>query len=262
MRQLIHTFYWGVFIGMIFHSLTAVASYPNRYSTVTHVNDYAGMFTPKEYQHLESVCGAFLDSTGNELVILTVQNVSRQSIQSFADSVVNQWTESTKQLDIHGYWVLIVVSKSTKEYVISVGSQLQTRLNELAISRIESSYLKPYFKKERFEAGLITSIKAMEGIVDGRHTADDLDKSPYGIVLILLGITFFFYMFIIPLFQYQVFKHNNLGTKPVNFVTGMMISYGQTFVGHRSYDDFVHNVGVFKTDITFKNGGNGVIGKW
>ncbi|MFN8416930.1 MAG: TPM domain-containing protein [Cytophagaceae bacterium] len=262
MRQLNHIFCWGILVGMIFQFHTTLASYPNRFSTVTHVNDYAAMFTPKEHQHLESVCSAFLDSTGNELVILTVQSVSRQSIQSYADSVVNQWTQSTKQLDVHGYWVLIVVSKSTKEYVISVGSQLQPRLNELAISRIEASYLKPYFEKEHFEAGLVTSIKAMEGIVEGKQTADDLDKSPYGIVLILLGITFFFYMFVIPLFQYQVFKHNNLGSKPVNFVTGMMISYGQSFIAHRSYDDFVHNVGVFKTDITFQNGGNGVVGKW
>lgn len=247
---------------MAFHSGQTYANYPNRFSTVTHVNDYAGMFSPKEHLHLESVCNAFLDSTGNELVLLTVKNVSRHSIQSYADSVVNQWTQSTKQLDIHGYWVLIVVSQSTKEYAISVGSQLQPRLNELAISRIEASYLKPYFKKQHFEAGLVTSIKAMEGIVEGKQTADDLDKNPFGIVLILLGITFFFYMFVIPLFQYQIFKHNNLGTKPVNFLTGMMISYGQSFVGHRSYDDFVHNVGVFKTDIAFKNGGNGVVGKW
>ncbi|MCU0416367.1 MAG: TPM domain-containing protein [Cytophagaceae bacterium] len=241
---------------------SSYANYPNRFSTVSHINDYAGLLSGKEKSHLESVCNRFLDTTGNELVILTVNDIKGHNVQAYADSVVNQWTKSSKQLDMHGYWVLILISKYSREYAISVGSRLERKLDKVALTRIEQSYLKPYFKKNHFEAGLVTSINAMESVVNGHKTVDDLEKTPYGFVLILLCITFIFYMFLIPLFQYQVFKHNNLGSKPVNFLTGIMIAYGKSFIAHRSYDDFAHNVGIFKTSIPYKNGGSGVVGKW
>lgn len=233
--------------------------FPSRMPNGKYVNDYATAFSNEEILELEQTCKTFREKTGNELVFLTVNSLDKMSVESYADSIEQHWS---KQLDIYGYWVLVILAPDESKYAIHHGPNVQPELTEGVISKIETNYLRPELKdKNYFEGSLITS-QLLTGVITKEITESDLKIGYQSTVIAIIIIFLVLFIILIPVSQFKTVREDTYGSKPIGFVSAMMIRYGKTFIGRHSFDDFAHSVGQFKTRADQASGGGASHGGW
>jgi uncharacterized membrane protein YgcG len=233
--------------------------FPSRMPNGKYVNDYATVFTTKEISELEGICKSFREKTGNELVFLTTNYLDKMSIDSYSDSIERHWN---KQLDIYGYWVLVILAPDESKYSVHIGKNVQKNLTPDVLSKIEENYLRPELKNKNYYKGCVITSKLLTEIIDKEITESDLQVGYQSTIIALLIIFLIIFIILIPMSQYKTVREDTYGTKPVSFVAAMMIRYGKTFIGRNSFDDFSHSVGQFKTNIPVNVGGGAAEGRW
>ncbi|MBC7451067.1 MAG: TPM domain-containing protein [Cytophagales bacterium] len=248
-------------IGAVISAHCQSVELPSRMPNGKYVNDYATAFSNEEVENLEKICEDFREHTGNELVFLTVNSLDKMSIESYADSIEQHWT---KQLDIYGYWVLVILAPDESKYAIHHGDNVQSELTEEVISKIEANYLRPELKEKNYYEGSVVTSKLLTGIITKDITVEDLKIGYQSTVIAIIIIFLILFIILIPVSQFKTVREDTYGSKPVGFVSAMMIRYGKTFIGRHSFDDFAHSVGQFKVSHPNQSssGGGASHGKW
>ena len=112
------------------------AQIPQRPSPPCLVNDLANVFSEEQRQELEQELVAFNDSTSNQIVIVTVNDLAGYDKMTFAQQIGETWGVGQKKQD-NGIVILLKPKNETKgEVFIAAGYGLEGALPDAICKRI------------------------------------------------------------------------------------------------------------------------------
>ncbi len=200
------------------------------------VNDTANLLSAPTVTELETLLKTHQDSTSNQVVVLTVQSLEGDDIESYAIRVAETWKLGQKGKD-NG--VLLVVAKDDRKVRIEVGRGLEGDLTDAICSVIIRREILPQFKSGDYDQGVKAGVTAILAAIRGTYTPDEEPGQAgdiiggligFGIFLVVVGVftaialvsqgfvSWFLYVFLIPF--WAVFPMALLGT----LVGGMLFA--------------------------------------
>ena len=102
--------------------------------------------------------------TTNQIAVLTVRSLEGESVESYAEQVLNTWKLGRKGKD-NG--VLVLVAPTERRMRIEVGYGLEGTLTDVAASRIVRNVMTPRFKAGNYDAGVAEGVQAVIGQLTG-----------------------------------------------------------------------------------------------
>jgi len=159
------------------------------------VNDYAGLLSPATRGQLELVLTSLEASDSTQIVVLTIESLTGDSLEDFSLRVVEQWKIGQQGLD-NG--VLLLISRDDRKIRIEVGYGLEGKLTDLTAGRIIRNIISPHFSQGNFDQGVIDGVGAIVAAVRGQFSAEDIpqtaaDKPDVGGLLTMMICFFFFF---------------------------------------------------------------------
>lgn len=162
------------------------------------VNDYAGVLGGNA-RALEAKLEARERATGNQVVVLTVQDLGGRDIESYANEVFRTWKLGRKGIDDG---VLIVLAVKPRSARIEVGYGLEGTLTDLASSRILRDTMHPRFAAGDYAGGMDAGVDAVLNVLAAQDTASPRPQPAYAaaddrvpwwgyLVLLVFGGIFF-----------------------------------------------------------------------
>ena len=118
--------------------------------TSDFANDFAGILSDSTKEQINEESRQLEKEKGIQFVVVTVQSLSGESIEDYANALFNQWGIGSKDTD---QGLLLLVSKEDRRDRIEVGNGLQGDLTDVQTDDLLESG-KPYLKKNDFDAGI------------------------------------------------------------------------------------------------------------
>ena len=119
------------------------------------VTDSAQIFNNNQVQDLNERLVDFEQKTTNQIVIVTIEQLGFETIETYANGIFNQNGIGQKDKD-NG--LLIVFSELDREVRIEVGYGLEPYITDAVSSRIIRNTMIPNFKEERYFEGINEAI--------------------------------------------------------------------------------------------------------
>jgi uncharacterized protein len=129
------------------------------------VVDEANIIRPETRARLTAVLRGHEDSTGNQIVVLTVPTIQPDSIEDYAVKVFESWKLGQKGKD-NG--VLVVIVPQDRKMRIEVGYGLEPTLTDGRCGQIIRSVMTPRFKEGDYDRGIEEGVAAIVGRLEGR----------------------------------------------------------------------------------------------
>lgn len=163
-----------------------------------YVVDLAGVLQSDVKARLNATLQELEQKTTAQVLVLTVQSLDNEPIESFSLRTSEKWQLGQKGKD-NG--VLIVIAVQDREYRIEVGYGLESILPDSLVGTIGREYFVPYFRQGDYSTGIYAVTLAVTRTIaehDGvqlsampniRPARDQRSLKPMGIFqLIILGI--------------------------------------------------------------------------
>ncbi len=133
------------------------ATYPD-HSDAFYVNDFAGILSPETEQEIMSISVPLAEETGAQIVVLTVQSMDGQDIESFSRGTFVQW--GIGDAEKHN-GVLLVIAMDERMSRIEIGYGLEGALNDAKTGRIQDDYLVGNLGAGNFDEGVLGTYLAL-----------------------------------------------------------------------------------------------------
>lgn len=134
-----------------------------------YVVDLAGIIRDDVEAQLNSYLKELEQKTTAQVVVLTVQSLDGEDIESFSLRTAEKWKLGQKGKD-NG--LLITVALQDRRYRFEVGYGLESILPDSLVGSIGRQYIVPYFRKGDYSTGIfnatiavVKTISASEGVV-------------------------------------------------------------------------------------------------
>jgi len=157
------------------------------------VVDRANLITEKNHIGLSKGLKQYKLKTGNQVQILTINTLEDETLEGYSIKVVDQWKLGDKEKD-NG--ILFLVALKERKVRIEVGQGLEGLLPDALTGRIIDQVV-PYFKKNKYEQGIIYGTTLILKTLGGDHKALKKKKKspvpsmlPFILILFWLWITF------------------------------------------------------------------------
>ncbi len=135
------------------------------------INDTAHMLSTGAVTELEQRLSAYEDSTGNQIVLLTVPTLDGESLEAYTIRVVETWKLGQEGVD-NG--VLLFIARDDRKMRIEVGYGLEASVTDAASSYIINSIITPLFRQGEFEEGIRQGLFALMEAADGTLSQDEI----------------------------------------------------------------------------------------
>ncbi|HLC16060.1 MAG TPA: YgcG family protein, partial [Thermodesulfovibrionia bacterium] len=122
------------------------------------VNDYAKILSDSAAKQLEKQLQTYETETTNQLVVLTVDSLNGQDIESYASDVFSAWKPGLAGKD-NG--VLLVVAVKDRKMRIEVGYGLEGSITDTKSGLVIRNAIAPYFKQGNFDRGITAGVGAL-----------------------------------------------------------------------------------------------------
>lgn len=133
------------------------------------VNDYAELLDPAKAQALQETLKAYSDTTGQQLVVVTIPSLQGASIRQYGQALAEYWGIGQSDAD-NG--LLLLVARIDRKMSIEVGYGLERVITDLEAQRVLDELLRPDFKAGNYDQGLS---RAMHKLME---MAQGLDYTP------------------------------------------------------------------------------------
>ncbi|MBE2246585.1 MAG: TPM domain-containing protein, partial [Candidatus Competibacteraceae bacterium] len=153
------------------------------------LNDQAGVLSQQTVTLLNDLLRLHEENEGNQVVVLIINTLEGETIESFANQVFNAWRIGQNKTD-NG--VLLLVSMQDRAIRIEVGYGLEGELTDLEASEIIDYVIVPYFKNGDYDHGIIQGVNAILAAIKGAYEAPSKHKADNEGRNILWGIVLFF----------------------------------------------------------------------
>lgn len=137
---------------------------PQKPATERLVNDFADILTDQQERMLEKMLVAFDDSTSNQIVVVTVNDIEGYSASMYANEIGQSWRVGDQRFD-NGVVLLVKPKTQTSkgETAIAVGYGLEGAIPDVYAKRIITNYLIPAFKENDYYRGIHSAcVKLMQ----------------------------------------------------------------------------------------------------
>lgn len=139
----------------------------------TPVHDEAKILSASTISQLESQLKAFEDSTSNQIAVLIVKSLDGEVLEEYSMRVAHdEWKLGQADKD-NG--VLLLIAIEDKEMRIEVGEGLEGPLPDAICNQIIRNELRPNFRRQDFDAGVLAGVDAIMKAIAGEYVADDFD---------------------------------------------------------------------------------------
>jgi uncharacterized protein len=188
---------------------------PERPNPPRLVNDLAGILSAQEVNTLENKLVAFNDSTGTQIVVVTVNDLGDYDKAEFTYTLGQKWGVGQKDFS-NGVVIMVKPhgGQGQRHAFIATGYGLEGVIPDAVAKRIVENEMIPYFKENRFYEGINSAVDIVMGLASQEFTADAYVNKKR----VKQGIPAFAVIFIIVLFfillSVAKSKHQTLGHKP------------------------------------------------
>jgi uncharacterized protein len=151
------------FILSVLLSLPAFAA--NNYPTPTSeffVNDFGNVLSQDSKNSISNLGKQLEDKTTAQVVLVTIDSLNGQDIDSYANELFTQWKIGQKEKD-NG--VLILIATQERKLRIEVGYGLEGALPDIKTAEIRTQYMNPFLKNNDYDTGLVNGYNAVVGEV-------------------------------------------------------------------------------------------------
>lgn len=153
------------------------AEVPPKPSTQVLVNDFAAIFTQDQIASLESELVAFADSTSNQIVVVTINDLEGQDPSSYAFEIGHKWGVGQAEFN-NGVVILIKPKNTTKgEIFIATGYGVEGVLTDAITRRIIENEIIPSFREGDYFKGVSNGIFVIKKLVSGEISTDKYANS-------------------------------------------------------------------------------------
>lgn len=142
---------------------------------VGFVNDFADILAPSIRDNLEYQLISLETDTSAEVAVVTVSNLSGQSIDTYAVELFDAWGIGKKDKD-NG--VLFIISLADKKARIEVGYGLEGIITDGRAGRILDNDVIPYFKAGDYESGIAGGVNAIEVYIRDGTPPSIIEENP------------------------------------------------------------------------------------
>ncbi len=187
------------------------------------VNDLAGMLDAGQAAELESMLVRFNDSTSNQIVVLTVNDLKGAEPSEFAFKVGKEWGVGQKEMN-NGVVMLIKPSGqgSKGQIFIATGKGLEGAIPDAIAKRIIEKEMIPAFKQGDYYGGIRAGLEVIMKLAAGEITTDQYagkgKKSGQWTALIPILLIILVFIF----FNNNRNKHQHIGGS-IPFWTWLML---------------------------------------
>lgn len=133
--------------------------------------DNAHLVDPASARQLEQMLAAHEQSTGEQVVVVTLPGLQGLPIEDYGYQLGRHWGIGQKGKD-NG--ALLIVVPSERRLRIEVGYGLEDRLTDAQASVIINSVITPSFRREAYSDGIVAGVSAMLHVLGG----EPLQESP------------------------------------------------------------------------------------
>lgn len=128
------------------------------------VVDEASLLYEEEEEELSQSLAAHETRTGNQIVVVTVEDLQGYPIEDFTIGLARQWGIGQKGKD-NG--IVFLVAWLDREMRIEVGYGLEGDLPDAMASRIIEEIIVPHFKDGRYSVGIMSGTDAIVTVLEG-----------------------------------------------------------------------------------------------
>ena len=219
---------------------------PERPTPPRLVNDLAEILSPAEEQELESKLVAFDDSTGTQVVIITVNDLGEYDKAEFTYTLGEKWGVGQKGFN-NGVVIMVKPTggQGQRHTFIAPGYGLEGVIPDATANRIVENEMIPEFKNGNYYQGLHKATNIIMALANKDFAAADYNKkekqkAPAFVALLPLLIIIFFFVLI----TFAKKRHQNIGHS-TSFWTLLFLlsSAGRSHSG--SYGNFQSGRGGF-----------------
>ncbi|MDD2797126.1 MAG: TPM domain-containing protein [Bacteroidales bacterium] len=179
---------------LILVTVSMMAQVPAKPEPPRLVNDLAGIFSPEQQQQLEATLVEFSDSTSNQVVIVTVNDLGGLDKADFAYQIGDTWGVGQKKLN-NGLVILIKPKNETNGQVfIASGYGLEGALPDAICKRIVQNEMIPYFRQNDYFGGVVAALRVIIPVAKGEYkyaTSKKGTGAKGAVIAIILFIIFF-----------------------------------------------------------------------
>lgn len=136
------------------------------------VNDFAGLLTPEQIQHLESKLVAYDDSTSNQFVIVTVKDLHDYAAVDYAVALGRKWGVGGKEFN-NGVIILISTGgdEGNRDAFIAPGYGLEGAIPDITANTILNAELIPHLRAEDYYTAFDRTTDALIQAAAGEYKA-------------------------------------------------------------------------------------------
>lgn len=173
---------------------------PGRPSPARLVNNLSRMYpeflSDAEEQQLENKLEKFARETGNQVVVLIVDDLGGYDINGFATDIIHQWGVGQAKED-NGVAIIIKPTggPDERDAYIGVGYGLEGAIPDITAKHIVEDEIIPRFKKEQYYEGLNAATDVVMKLAIGEYDAKTYDRGSdtwklikYAIIAIVIVI--------------------------------------------------------------------------
>ena len=180
----------------------ALAQIPERPDPPRLVNDFAGVLGDTE--ELEDSLEAHARHTGNQIVVITINDLGGYEPWEFAQQVGQQWGVGGKKFN-NGVVVLIKPKVGDKrgQAFIATGYGLEGALTDATCTQIVNREMIPSFKENNYARGVWNAVRIVMPITAGEYSEEQyLDAVEDDVTAgdLILGILIFVFIIAIVLY--------------------------------------------------------------
>ena len=162
------------------------AQIPSKPSPPRLVNDLAGLFTSQQVAALEHHLVAFSDTTSNQVVVLTVNDLNGYSAAQFAYEVGQQWSVGQEAFN-NGVVILIKpkAGNSRGQAFIATGYGVEGVLPDATCTSIVNNEMIPHFLHNDYYRGVVAAVDVILPILAGEYSYKYYNENGYVVILIV-----------------------------------------------------------------------------
>lgn len=168
---------------------------PEKPNPARLVNDIAGMFDNNDKALLEQKLRKYNIETSTQIAVVTVPSVKPYAIEDYAIRLFRKW-EIGQAKKNNG--ILLLIANNDREVDIELGYGIERQITDADCRSIIKNIIVPNFKKSNYINGVNEAVDAIQGILTGAYTAEDINGNELSliqIIILILIIIFILYLF-------------------------------------------------------------------
>lgn len=184
-----------VAIGMMVSILSNSQNIPQNDGYVT---DQAGIFSSREISSMKQVLQAFSDTTSNQIVVVTMNDLQGYMPFEVATKIGQEWGVGQEGFD-NGIVILVKpkTGQSRGQVFIATGYGLEGAIPDATTKLIVENEMIPYFKQGNMYAGVMSAIEPLKALAMGEYNSDqyanrstgNVSWFPFVFILVVLLIS-------------------------------------------------------------------------